>query len=135
MQLEQLENSLPNGFHDSLLEAVEIDYVSRKVLMKMQLCIGNPDASVEAEREGYRPAELLLSDFLYFIIDPPHLDYKYAEQKALRLHAGRADEESAPAPPIPLQRLPSGASAYWFFVSDWNSFIHVAAMSVGLQWK
>jgi hypothetical protein len=135
MQLEHIENALPNGFHDSLLESVEIDYVSRKVLMKMQLCIGNPDASIEAEREGYRAAELQFSDFLYFIIDPPHLDSKYTGQKALRLAAGPADEESAPAPPIPLQSLPNGASAYWFFVSAWNSFIHVAAMSVDLQWK
>ncbi len=135
MQLEQLENSLPNGFHDAQLEAIIVDYVSREVVMKMQLHVGNPDAATKEEREAYKPAELHLSDVLYFVIDPPDPKYKYAEKKSLWLLAGRADEESAPVPPIPLEQLPAGASAYWFFVNDWNSFIHVAVMDAQLKWS
>ncbi len=134
MKLEQLENSLPNGFHDAQMEVVTVDYVLRTAVMKMQLHVGNPDAATEEEREAYKPAELHLSDVLYFVIDAPGPKYKYAEKKALWLLAGRADEESAPAPPIPLEQLPTGTSAYWFFVNDWDSFIHVAAMDVNLTW-
>jgi len=135
MQLEQLENSLPNGFHDAEVEAITVDYVSRKAVMKMQLLVGNPDAATEEEREACKPAELHLSDVLYFAIDAPNPKYKYAEKKGLWINAGRADEESAPVPPIPLEQLPAGASAYWFFVNDWNSFIHVAAMDAQLKWS
>src|SRR5262245_44331541 len=127
MNLEQLEKSLPNGFHDAQIEEIIVDYVSRKAVVKMQLLVGNPDAAPEKEREAYKPAELRLSDVLYFVVDPPDPKYKYAEKNGLWIDAGRADEESAPTSPIPLDQLPTGASAYWFFVNDWNSFIHIAA--------
>jgi len=100
----------------------------------MQLLVGNPDAAGEKEREAHKPAELHLSDVLYLVIDAPDSKHKYAEKKGLWVDAGRADEDSAPAPPIPLEQLPAGASAYWFFVNDWNSFIHVAAMDASLRW-
>jgi hypothetical protein len=31
--------------------------------------------------------------------------------------------------------LPEGSFAYWFFVNNWNSFIHVAAMDAQFEWK
>lgn len=134
MQLEQLANSLPNGFHDAELEGVSIDYVSREATLRMQLLVGDPDAQSEAAREAYRGAELQLSGLLYLVIEAPDSKYKYAERRALRIDAGRADEKSAPKPPIPLADLPAGVSAYWFFVDDWNSLIHVAAMDARLRW-
>jgi hypothetical protein len=134
MNLEQLEKSLPNGFHDAEVEFITVDYVSRKAVMKMQLSVGNPDAATSEEREVYKPVELHLSDVVYFVVEAPDPKYKYAEKKGLSVDAGRADEESAPASPVPIEQLPAGASAYWFFVNDWNSFIHVAAMDASLQW-
>jgi len=135
MKLEQLENSLPNGFHDADLETISIDYVSREAVMKLLLLVGSPNAVTEEKREIYQTAELHLSDVLYFVIDTPDMKYRYTEKKSLRIDAGRAGEKSAPAPPVPLDQLPTGISAYWFFVSDWNSFIHVAAMDAKLRWS
>ena len=133
--MDKLLDSLPNGLHDAELECVSVDYVSRKAILRMQLLVGNPDAESVEEREAYRQAELHLSDLLYFVIEAPDSKYKYAESKVLTIDAGRADEKSAPKPPIPLDQLPAVASAYWFFVSAWNSFIHFAAMDVRLQWN
>lgn len=135
MQLEQLVDSLPNGFHDANLESINVDYASRRATLQMQLLVGSPDGETREQRETYKPAELHLSDVLYFVIDAPESTYEYAGTKALSIDAGRADEKSAPTPPIPLDQLPAGASAYWFFVNDWNSFIHVAAMEAKLQWR
>ena len=134
MQLEQLVDSLPNGFHDAKLENINLDYVSRRATLQMQLLIGVPDGETQEERETYKPAEVHLSEVLYFVIEAPDSNYKYPTSKELDIDAGRADEKSAPTPPIPLDQLPAGISAYWFFVSDWNSFIHVAAMGARLHW-
>jgi len=139
MQLGELENSLPNGFHDADLEGIELDYTARTVLMKMQLWVGKLDGSTEEEREAYRRAELDLTGVLYFVIDAPDPSYKYSEKGALWLDAGdarvtRGSVQAAPAPPIPIEDLPDGAFAYWFFVDNWNSFIHVAAKSAALRW-
>ena len=135
MQFKEVEDSLPNGFHDAVVQTVTMDYVSRKAVIKMQLWVGDLDAATEIEREAHKAAELHLSDVLYFVIDAPDPKYKFAERRELRIDAGGADEESAPAPPIPLAQLPAGASAHWFFVNDWNSFIHIAAMDAQLEWR
>lgn len=135
MNLEQIENSLPNGFHDAEIEVISVDYVSKCAVMKMRMWVGNLDASNEDEREAYRRAELLLSDLLYFVIDPPDPEYEFKKKGSVSVSAGKAGEEGAPAPPIAPGLLPDGAFAHWFFVSDWNSFIHVAAMRADLQWR
>lgn len=139
MQLGEIEYSLPNGFHDADLEGIEVDYTARKALMKMQLHVGDSNGATKEEREAYKRAELELSDVLYFVIDAPDPKYRYSEKGALWLDAGdarvaRGTVQAAPAPPVPVERLPDGASAYWFFVGNWNSFIHVAAMSAALRW-
>ena len=134
MDLQELEDSLPNGFHDSKLEGFTVDYVSRTAVLKMRLLVGTPDGATEEEREDYKPAELHLSDVVYFVIDAPDPNYKYAESKGLWVNAGRAGEGKGPAPRVSYELLPKRAFAYWFFVHDWNSFIHVAALGASLQW-
>jgi len=135
VQLVEIENSLPNGFHDAFLESVEVDYVSKRAQIKLRLCIGDPDASAENEREAYRGANLELLGLVYLVIEGPDSRSKYAETEGLWIDGGEVKSDSAPATPVPIEQLPSGAFAYWFFVRDWNSFIHVAARDARLQWS
>lgn len=135
MNLVQIENSLPNGFHDASIEAIEIDYTLREALMRMQIFIGTPDAATEQEREAYKSAELYLSGVLYFAIGAPDPSYSYSEKEPLWIDAGDAKNGSGPVPPIPIDLLPDGAFTHWFYVNDWNSFIIVAATSADLRWK
>ncbi len=133
MQLIEIENSLPNGFHDAYLESVNVDYVSRRALMKLRLCTGDPDARTEKEREAYEEADLELLDLVYLVIEGPDPRTKYVETKGLWVDGGEAKPGAAPGVPVPVEQLPSGAFAYWFFVRDWNSFIHVAARDARLK--
>jgi hypothetical protein len=135
VQLVEIENSLPNGFHDAFLESVDVDYVSKRAEIKLRLCTGDPDASTENEREAYRRANLELLDLVYLVIEGPDPKSKYAETKALWIDGGEVKSDSLPAMPVPVEQLPSGAFAYWFFVRDWNSFIHVSARDARLQWS
>lgn len=135
MKLTEIENSVPNGFHDAFLESVYVDYRSRRALIKLRLCVGDPDAETEKGREAYREADLELLDIVYLVIEGPDPRSKYAETKGLWIDGGEAKPDSAPAMPVPVESLPRGAFAYWFFVRDWNSFIHVAAMDATLHWS
>ena len=134
MQLVEIENSLPNGFHDAYLESINVDYRSRRGLIKLQLCVGDPDAGTEKDREAYKGADLELLNLVYCVIEAPDPRSKYAETQRLWIDGGEAKPDSAPAMPVPVALLPRGAFAYWFFIRDWNSFIHVAAMDARLHW-
>jgi hypothetical protein len=129
--LREIESDLPNGFHDALLETVTVSFASKSVRLDMQLFVGNPEAETKEEREAYKRAKLCLSDLVYFVIDPPTPGQEYSAAQGLRIDGGDATGDSGPKP---RGALPTGAFAYWFFVDQWNSFIHVAAWSATLQW-
>jgi hypothetical protein len=131
--LNDIENSLPNGFHDALLEGVSIDFVSKKAKLDLKMSIGNPDAETREGREAYKKAELHFHDLLYFVIDPPE-NLEFFNGKDLRIDAGDATDERNSRSPKPLIALPKNAFAYWFFIVEANSFIHIAAMSASLRW-
>ena len=67
MTLDEVDQSLPNGFHDSSILGLRIDYVQRTAKIDMELCFSDPD---EAPQEKYRPATLFISELLYFVIEP-----------------------------------------------------------------
>ena len=123
MTLEEIEQSLPNGFHDSTISSVRLNYVQRTAEMDMELWMSGSD---DEDREKYRPATLSITELIYFVIEPPGVpNTSHAEPS---LVDGGSSELEQSAYPLP-KPLPAGAFTYWFFVSNWNAFIHVAASS------
>lgn len=123
MTLEEIEQSLPNGFHDSSITAVHLNYAQRTAEIDMELWVS---VSIDEDRELYRRATLSISDLIYFVIEPPgHPNTSHDEPS---LVDGGSSEVAEPTSPLP-KPLPAGAFTYWFFVSNWNAFIHVAALS------
>ncbi len=133
--LSEIEAQLPNGFHDAELEAVALDLAADSVSLQLRIWIGDLYAATEEEREAYRKATLQLNGLVYFVIDPPGPKGEWKQDGGVSLDAGDATDDSNPKAPRPLVPLPTGAFAYWFFVSDWNSVIHVAARGATLQWE
>jgi hypothetical protein len=133
VQLMEIENSLPNGFHDAFLESIHVDYESRRATFKLQLWIGDIDAATKTQREAYEESSLELLDLVYLVVEGPDPRTKYADAKKLWIDAGEAKPGTAPGTPIPVEQLPRGTFAYWIFVRDWNSFIHVAARGARLK--
>ncbi len=123
MTIEEIDLSLPNGFHDSVITGVHINYVQRTAQIEMQISFSGPD---EPDKEIYRPATLFISDLLYFVIEPPDSPYTSHAEPSLVDGGSSELERSAYRLPKP---LPTGAFAYWFFVNNWNAFFHVAALS------
>ena len=134
MTLDEIAASLPNGFHDAKIKSINIDYVNREARFDLQIWIGD-DSGTKEERETYRGAQLTLSQLLFCVIDAPDSRYPYHERKALRVDAGSSNSGQIstsvrlPAP------LPEHSFSHWFFVNNWNAFIHVAAMDARLEFS
>lgn len=133
MTLNDIEESLPNGLHDAQVQRVEIDYEQRIVKFSLLLWTGDLSSDDEATQERYEKGELTIKNFIYCVVEPPDPTYPYAKPEPITIGAGSAIEEPINTETKLPQQLPAGAFAYWFFVNEWNSFIHIAAMDASLQ--
>ena len=127
MTIEEIDDSLPNGFHDSYVAAISIDYAKREATFTLK---------VDAQ-EAYRPAELKLSGLLYLVVEPP--DRPFGEEEFSRGSEPWITENSSDfglldsAPELP-EPIPQGAFRHWFFNSHHNCFIYVAATDASFGW-
>ena len=137
MNLLKIDNELPNGFHDSYLKSIQVDYCNRKIIIDLDIWVGDSDSKDEESREKYRLGKLSINNFLYCAIDPPDPNYSYHESKPLRIDGGPIEETSSPPLPSGLlpKSLPKDVFVYWFFVRDWNSFIYIAGIDAQLIWR
>jgi hypothetical protein len=132
MNFEELEASLPNGLHDAKLRRLEFDYVTRTALMDVALSIGDPDATTKAGREGYRDARIEFTGFAFAALESPGEVEIVHGGDGLRIDAGPG---VAPNSDVELpSNLPDECFVHWIFVSRWNSFIHIAAVSAKMSW-
>lgn len=131
MTFDQLEENLPNGFHDAKIEKISLDYAKRTANILMQLLTGTPDSAVQDE---YRRAILNIGDFCYCVIEPPDPTYPFMRSGAPINIAGYIEDPETF--PLDLLRrvMPKGVTCYRFFVHDWNAFIHIAAGEIQFSW-
>ncbi len=129
--LEELENSLPNGFHDAEIQRVSIDYQQRAMIIDMDVFVGDVDAPLE-EREAYREGTLVISGLQFAAIEPPDAHCPFSTPRASRIDACDMTKKLDPAL---LQTLPEDSFVRSFFVNDWNAFVHVAGLGAEIQWR
>jgi hypothetical protein len=55
MTFEEVEKTLPNGFHDAKIVRMTLDYPAGTLSMSLQILVGTPG---EADQEEYGLAEL-----------------------------------------------------------------------------
>jgi hypothetical protein len=134
MKLDELAQALPNGFHDSRLASIRIDYDRRELTLDIEVWIGEMDADDLASRETYRPAVLTLYGLEFCAIEPPDPSSRHLGRE-LTIDTG--DLKSLP--PLATANLPVPVSdtafTNWIFVSQWNAFIYVSANEARLDWK
>jgi hypothetical protein len=132
--LAEIVDSLPNGFHDAMIQNLKIDYVKREAEFTIDVWVGDLQSKDDSIREKYRSGKLLLSSLLYCVIGPPDSSYQYDKPAPLWVDAGPIDKLSAPLSASLPKPIPADSFAYWFFVRDWNAFIYIAAKSARLIW-
>ena len=137
MTLAELADSLPNGFHDSALKRLAIDYEQQAARLEMSLLVGVPDDPT-ADRNACRDALVEVLGLQFLIISAPDIgECLSSAGKVCIVDAYETREILSYCKeinPTLLQSLPSDVFAFSFYVSDWNSYMHVAGRDCNMQW-
>ena len=108
--------------------------MGKKACLQFQISTGDPDSKDPVVRESMRSGQLNISGLLFLIIEPPDERYPYQKAEGLWIDEGEVvDRVPKNMPKLP-KNLPPGAFVHWFFVTDWNSFIYLAATGTEFEW-
>jgi hypothetical protein len=134
LTLDELDEALPNGFHDAQIFSFELDYVAAIAKFRMNLLVGWPD-DPEPERQAYQEATLVVSGLCFCSIDPPSPTYPFVpDGQPICVSGDPAKPDNLPSFPGLAAKLPHGTWCYRFFVHDWNAFIHIAGREAVVTW-
>jgi hypothetical protein len=126
MTLAELEDTLPNGFHDASIFGVSIDY-------KRQT------ATLDPEVPGYRRALAKVLGLRICVVDPPDPNSQYGvlagnEPQVSGFVTCTAEYWKDRLDPKLVEAAGREAPLDSFFVRNWNSCIHIAATDATHEW-
>ena len=126
--IADLEATLPWGLHDAHIESVDIDWPGARVTITLRVAFGE-------HQEEDRRAKITVDGLVFCAIEPPVIDpskgYEPVPKAGLRIDVG---EGAVPRSKSALPSIPTSCFLAYFFVQDWNSFIHVSARDARLEW-
>jgi hypothetical protein len=132
--LDDLENSLPNGFHDAEIFSFDLSYVTGVAKLHMNLWVGSME-DPPPERDAYQEATLSITGLCFWSMDPPDAAYPFLPNgKPISVSGAEAKVDSPPFSSELVARFPANTWCYTFFVNDWNSFIHIAGRDARVDW-
>lgn len=128
MNIEEIRLSLPNGFHDSILRSIAIDYVNRVLVICLDVDMTEDGCQVRT----FQQYELRVIDFDWVVIEPPDCDYPY-DQQGPEVDGGLVEDiKNSSVMHLISKSGHKSLFYYWFYVQQWNSFIYIAAKDVEL---
>ncbi len=104
--LQDIENGLPNGFHDALIHSCTLDFVTRTASFKLDISTGDPESADVGECDRYDSATLTLEHLAFCEVQPPHPTYPFEEPIPLQVDLSEPDAGH----PV-IQSLPSSTFA------------------------
>ena len=137
MTLAELADSLPNGFHDSAIKRVTVDYEKQTARLEMSLLVGLPDDPIE-KRDNCRDGLVELFGLQFFMISAPNAKEHLGALGEVWVVDGYDTNEILNSckeiTPSLLQSISAGVFTFSFYLNDWNSYIHIAARKCSLKW-
>jgi hypothetical protein len=123
------------SFHDALLLSLQINYGRRELVSDWQLCVGNPEAPAEMDRERTRRGRLRLSGLLFWVVEPlePHRQILDGTTPWLTSDGPLLDAGTALSKTLS-EDVPPGAIAWYLYFSNWNAFVYCCAESGAFEW-
>lgn len=123
MNIQELADSLPNGFHDALLHSHEVDYDARTATFTMDLWVGDIDS--EKHREAYRLGQLIIKELDYLFIDPPDANYDQTSPHQIDLCDALPDYPQCGS---------DGSFRARFYSASTNAFIHFSGSAASFEY-
>ena len=133
MTLEQIEDLLPNGFHDSKLQGFNVDLRDKRVIFNLEVDLTSPDRELSADEPCSKHVRVTVTGVEYFRLDPPDIaigKYDFCESD---VSSGTIDDHPELMGPGERDKLPKRCFAHWFFLSSWNAFLVVAGTDASFE--
>ncbi len=137
MNWDELEQLLPNGFHDARLDEISINYRARTAVFELELW-------AVTERPEHRPAEVpnlyrrgkvTFLGLLACTMDVPNGEYQVPDACELWVDVAPMSYAISEFPSWPKEPLPEGAfSRAFYFLNDAASYVHIAAQDIDFEW-
>jgi hypothetical protein len=135
MTFEEVEASLPNGFHDAFLRSIFVDYVERRARMEMEVWVAGMNTDSRDQREAYRRGRLQFSGVLLFSAEVPNQEFLPEGTNGLRVDVAPAGYDQFAKHGWSDEPLPEGAFLRSFYFTDEaDSFMHIAAQDASWTW-
>jgi|SRR6267378_2854261 len=130
MDIEQIEQSLLNGFHDAYLTRFALNLVVRDVELSLDVLMADDDHPL-AER--YRSSKLTLHDYAVVTLEPAVAYREIKLRESLEVDRLRLKEEDYRALREAGYEIPAGNFWLALFVYSWNSRIIISARDATLE--
>jgi hypothetical protein len=127
MTIAELEDKLPNGFHDSYLVSVSADFASATCCLEIDVDYDDPDPNV------FRRMRLRLRGLSFIAMEPPDPKDSLPVKDTICISGGPTTEKMLPDLGVYCKSAPPGTFFYSFFLRDRNAFIHLAATDASLE--
>ena len=105
------------------------DPTERRAEFILDVWLGDLHSPAAWRRECYRAARLELLGLAYLVLDDSHRRYPATEGSPVQIDVCAADDNPARS-----RLVPRGGFAGRFLVTEWNAFIHFAALNARLTW-
>lgn len=128
MTLSELEQTLPNGFHDAFLDDFTLVLSKGTAALSVSVDISGSNAS----SGEYKTVMIMLSGVVAFVFDVPWIGESL--DCPLDICSFATSEKQYPG----FSKIPPEIQKLFlsFFVGDpWNNFIHIAATEAEIVWK
>jgi hypothetical protein len=132
MKLEDLDDTLPNGFHDATISELTRDYENAKLRLKVDILIELAEGSPR-DANRYRGAEIIFHSVMFCVIEAPDPESSFRHPGCIWFRFSRMEPGVMPEPLM--KSLPPEILCYSLFILDWWSHIHVAAADVSFTWS
>ena len=133
MNLRDLSNSLPNGFHDSEIQSLSIDFKACEARLFLSVWVGDMTSEEESVRERYKTGELVLSYIGYWMAEPPDPKSAALSPGTPCIDIGELDTLKHP-PSMPLPEVGNDYTEHWMYINETNSLIYFSAKSANIHW-
>lgn len=125
MTIDEIDRTLPNGFHDAKLKNLRIDYVQRRASMELDVLLSLD--SNQSRQVEYRRCQLEIFDLHFFVVEPPDSVIEMKNVTGLWIDKTQIGEEVFRRLFKAGMVIPEGFFCCSFFVFQWNSCIYFCA--------
>lgn len=70
MTIVEIEDTLPNGLHDAVIDNIFVDFINKEAKFGLRVSVGDPDSPTEEGRDAYRRGILTITNLFFFITMP-----------------------------------------------------------------